>query len=119
MNSLVDENKDDKHVWVYDFDGKILGIFSFIDVNSCFYMDVIASNELFPELCDETRPGFSLFSTLEDIARNLGHSYIRLDSVSYRVEYWKSYGYQVSGMPKFVEKWGQLYPMEKNLAKSE
>lgn len=115
LASLADQNKDDRYVWVYDLEGKILGILTFLDMESYFYMDMVANNRLWQNLCDELKPGFSLFKTLEDLSPIFGYSKIRLDSVSYRVDYWKSHGYEVVGMPQFKEKWGNLYPMEKKL----
>ena len=48
----------------------------------------------------------------------LSKALIRLDSVSDRIEYWKRQGYELTGTPSFIEKWGALYPMEKKLTGS-
>lgn len=116
LDTLAKGNKDDKHVWVYDFDGKILAILSFLDVGSYFHMDVVAINESEQELCKEVHPGYSLFSLLENFAVKLGHTKIRLDSISERVEYWKSYGYEMTGIGHADDKLGKIYPMEKRLS---
>jgi len=114
--NLVSKNHDDQYVWVYDFDDKILAVLSFTDTSSDFYMDVVATNELFKQLCNETHPGFSLFSLLEDLSPSFNYSQIRLDSTSDRVEYWKRNGYELTGMPSANPIWGKLYPMTKKLA---
>ena len=116
LSSLVEDNKTDgKHVWVYELEGKILAVLSFQDMGSYFYMDIVAINDLFPELCDEVHPGYSLFSLLEDVSPNFGYSTIRLDSTDERVSYWKGHDYELIGMPSSSDKWGQLFPMEKKL----
>lgn len=115
LANLIKENKDDKHIWVYDFDGKILAVFSFLDVGTYFHMDLITINESEQKLCNEVHPGYSLFTLLEDYAVKFGHTKIRLDSIGERVEYWKSHGYQIIGMGHVDDKLGQIYPMEKQL----
>jgi len=113
--NLVEENQNDKYVWIYELEDQILAVLSFLDIDSFFYMDIVAINESFKSICDEVHPGFSLFSLLEDLSPAFGYSKIRLDSTSERIEYWKSYGYEMIGMPSSNDKWGKLFPMEKNL----
>jgi len=115
LKSLVDENHDDKHVWVYDADDKILGVLSFIDLGTEIYADIVSDNKLFPELCGESKPGRSLYVLLEDLSASIGISTIRMDSISDRVDYWtKHHGFEMTGMPH-QGKLGQVYPMEKKL----
>jgi len=115
FGDIVKENQNDKHVWVYELDEKILAVLSFVDTEWLFYMDLVAINELFKSLCDEVHPGFSLFSLLEDLSPGFGYSKIRLDATTKRVDYWKDHGYIMIGMPSSNSKWGKLFPMEKNL----
>lgn len=115
FNHLIKENKDEKHVWVYNFDGKILAVLSFLDAGSYFHMDLVTINESEQELCDEIHPGYSLFALLEEFAKKFGHVKIRLDSIGDRIEYWKFHGYKIIGVGHADENLGQIYPMEKNL----
>lgn len=113
--NLPNENKDDKYVWVYDLDDKILAVLSFLDTSTHFFMDVVFNNDLWTELCNEVHPGFSLFSMLEDLSPNFDYHKILLDSTDDRLDYWKHHGYQHRGMPYSKPKWGKLYPMQKDL----
>lgn len=112
---FVKENHDDKHVWVYDFDGKILAVLSFLDTDSCFYMDILGKNRLHDDISIDLKPGYSLVKLLEDLSPKFGYPMIKLDSTANRVEYWKTLGYRISGTPSWNEKFGQLFPMEKKL----
>lgn len=116
ITAFVNENHDDKHVWVYDFDGKILAVLSFLDTGSCFYMDVLGKNRLHDDISDDLKPGFSLVKLLEDLSPKFGYSIIKLESTSNRVEYWKSQGYKITGMPSQNDKFGQLFSMEKRFS---
>lgn len=115
LGKLAGENREEKHVWVYDLDGKILAVLSFLDIGLYFHMDLVAVNESEQDLCDEVHPGYSLFTLLEDFAIKFGHAKIRLDSVADRVMYWKSHGYQMTGIGHSDKRLGQIYPMEKQL----
>ena len=115
LTSFVEENKDDKYVWVYELEENILAVLSFLDMDSYFFMDIVAVNESFPDLNQEVHPGYSLFNLLEDLSPKFNYSTIRLDSTSERVSYWKKNGYEIIGMPASVNKWGKLFPMEKRL----
>jgi len=117
LSSLVAENKDDKHVWVYEADDKILGVISFLDSESEIIVDVVSNNQLFPHLCNEVKPGRSLYLVLEDLSISFEIPKIRLESISDRVGYWKNLGFVLSGMP-YAGKVGMLYPMEKKLLSS-
>jgi hypothetical protein len=116
LTAFVKENHDDKYVWVYDFDGKILAVLSFLDTGSCFYMDVLGKNRLHDDISDDLKPGFSLVRLLEDLSPKFGYAMIKLESTSNRVEYWKSQGYKITGTPSLSAKFGQLFSMEKRLS---
>jgi pyruvate carboxylase len=115
LKNLVKENREEKHVWVYDVEGKILAVLVFVDFDSYFHIDLVVTNESEQKLCDQVHPGYSLFSLLEDFAIKFGHTRIRLDSIADRVEYWKSHGYVITGIGYNVENLGRIYPMEKTL----
>lgn len=87
LTVFVKENHDDKYVWAYDFDGKILAVLSFLDTGSCFYMDVLGKNRLHDDISDDLKPGFSLVKLLEDLSPKFGYTVIKLESTSNRVEY--------------------------------
>lgn len=83
---------------VYDFDGRVLAVLAFVDFDSYFHMDLIITNESEQDLCDQVHPEYSLYSLLEDFAVKFGHSRVRLDSIVDRVECWKSYRYEITGI---------------------
>ena len=112
---LVEERCGEKYVWVYDFGGKILAVLSFVDTGFCFYMDVLAKNKMYYDISEDLKPGFSLVRLLEDLSPKFGYRIIRMASVASRVEYWTAQGYRIIGMPAQNERFGQVFPMEKNL----
>lgn len=113
---LVKENHDDKYVWVYDFEGNLLAVLTFLDTGSCFYMDVLGKNRMYDDISNDLKPGYSLVKLLEDLSPKFGYTIIKLDSPTNRVEYWKDQGYKISGTPSWNETFGQLFPMEKKLS---
>jgi hypothetical protein len=112
LENLIKENREEKHVWVYDVEGKILAVLVFVDFGSYFHIDLVVTNESEQKLCDQVHPRYSL---LEDFAIKFGHTRIRLDSIADRVEYWKSHGYVITGIGYNDENLCMIYPMEKTL----
>ena len=78
LTVFVKENRDDKHVWVYDFEGKILAVLSFLDTDSYFYMDVLGKNRLYDDISVDLKPGYSLVKLLEDLSPKFGYTLIKI-----------------------------------------
>lgn len=115
LKKLYAENKDNYHVWVFEFDDKVLAFLTFVDEGDHFHIDMIAVNRIHDKLCDELRPGYSLFTLLEIVSLQFGYSKITLNSVQNRIEYWKLNGYEITGPAEFSNVWGMLTPMEKKI----
>lgn len=115
LQKLYTENKDNYHVWVFEFDGKVLAFLTFVDEDDHFHIDMIAVNRIHHKLCDEIHPGYSLFTLLELVSLQFGYSKITLNSVQNRIKYWKSNGYEITGPAEFGNVWGMLTPMEKKI----
>jgi len=115
--TLFKENIDKKHAWVYEMDDEILGVIAFFDNNTEFYIDVVSNNFVISaEILKETKPGSSLYQTVEDIAILNGVSKITLDSIPERRVYWQNqFKFELTGT-SFEGKFCQLYPMEKKLS---
>ena len=113
LQSLNSENSEEKYVWIHEANDKVLGAMSFYDMDRYFQIEIVAKNNLEQELCDLTKPVYTLIQRLEDYSKRFNHSSIRVDSTSERVELWKSYGYEMIGMPQHCDGWGQVFPMEK------
>jgi len=113
--SLNLENQNDDHVWVYDANNEILGVIGFTDHGTEFHVEVVSNNFAIPKLVlHETKPGSSLYQTMEDVARMNQVSKITLDSIPDRVDYWKKFGFQSTGN-SFDGKFCKLFPMEKKI----
>ncbi len=113
LQTLNHENKDKEYVWIHEANDKVLGVMSFYDMGRYFQIEIVAKNNLEQELCDLTKPVYTLIQRLEDYSKRFNHSSIRVDSTSERVELWESYGYGMIGMPQHCDGWGQVFPMEK------
>jgi len=113
LQSLNSKNSGEEHVWIHEANNKVLGVMSFYDMGRYFQVEIVAKNNLEQELCDLTKPVYTLIQRLEDYSKRFNHSSIRVDSTSERVELWESYGYGMIGMPQHCDGWGQVFPMEK------
>ena len=114
LTSMYSDSKDNYHVWVYDADN-ILGIISFQDLETKFYIDIVSNNFcISKDILNQTEPGTTLYYVVEDVAKQNGVSKITLDSIPDRTGYWELLGFSLTGTP-FRGKFCMLYPMEKIL----
>lgn len=115
LASMIEENIDSTHVWVYDANDEILAVLAFEDLEDEFHIEIISNNFAISEyVLEESKPGSSLYEVMEDLARKNNISKITLDSIPDRVGYWRNYGFKQTGIP-FDGKFCKLFPMEKNL----
>jgi hypothetical protein len=113
LQSLNIENEGEKYVWIHEVNDKVLGVMSFYDMRRYFQIEIVAKNNSEQELCDVTKPVYTLIQRLEDYSKRFNHKSIRVDSASERVDLWNHYGYEMIGMPQHCNGWGQVFPMEK------
>lgn len=114
LSYLIDVNVGNRHVFVYDLDGKILGFMTFLDRGDHFHLDLVEVNRLHAE-SKEVKPGFMLISLLENLSRQFGHSRIALHSTQNNIPYYCILGYEVVGDAFQHADYGLLTPMEKSL----
>jgi hypothetical protein len=113
LQSLNSENSGDRHVWIHKANDKVLGVMSFYDTGRNFKIEIVAKNNLEPELCDVTKPCYTLIQRLEDHSKRFNHKSIRVNSTYDLVGMWEFYNYEMTGMPQHDDDWGQVFPMEK------
>ena len=114
LSYLVSLNIENRHVFVYDLNGKILGFMTFLDRNDHFHLDLIEVNRLHAE-SKIAKPGFLLITLLEKLSEKFGYSRITLHSTQNNIAYYSNLGYEVSGNPIIDPNYGSLTPMEKSL----
>lgn len=110
LSFLVEMNKGNRYVIVYEMVGKILGFLVFIDRGDHLYLDLVERNEM---IKGSRGAGFRLIVLLEIIAERLGYKRITLSSTQDNIAYYERLGYQVIGTPFDNPDYGKLTPMEK------
>ncbi|MEX0861684.1 GNAT family N-acetyltransferase [Nitrosopumilus sp.] len=114
LSYLVNLNIENRHIFVYELDGKVLAFMTFLNREDHFHLDLVEVNRLHDESkC--VKPGFMLITLLENLSRGSGHSRITLHSIQDRIHYYQNLGYQVTGNPIPNPDYGPLTPMEKAL----
>lgn len=113
LSSLVDLNIENRHVFVYDLDGKILGFMTFLDKGDHFHLDLVEVNRLHDE-SGIVKPGFMLITLLENLSGQFGYSRITLHSTQNNIPYYQNLGYEVTGELMHHPDYGPLTPMEKS-----
>jgi hypothetical protein len=61
-------NVDNRHVFVYEFDDKILCVLVFDDKGDHFYLNLIENNEIYEKECDEVNPAPKLIRYVEKVS---------------------------------------------------
>lgn len=114
LSHLTDRNVGNRHVFVYDLDGKVLAFITFLDRNDHFHLDLVEVNRLHQE-SRVVKPGFMLITLVENLSKQFGHSRITLHSIQDRLPYYRNLGYEVTGDAMPDHNYGPLTPMEKAL----
>lgn len=114
LSYLVDKNIGDRHIFVYELDGKVLAFMTFLDREDHFHLDLVEINRLHEEY-KTIRPGLLLIRLLENLSRNAEYSKVTLHSVQNRILYYRALGYAITGNLISDPTYGPLTPMEKSL----
>jgi hypothetical protein len=93
LGDFYSHNIENRHVFVYEFDGRILCILVFDDKYDHFYLNLIENNQFYEKECDMINPAPKLISYVEKIAKSYGHKKIRLDALEQLVPYYTKLGY--------------------------
>lgn len=116
LSDFYDDNRGNRHIFVYDFGGKIICVLAFDDKGNHFYLNLIENNEIYEEECDEINPAPKLIRFTENIAKSLGHIEIRLNALEQLVPYYKELGYSPTGKTEKNNVYGLLVEMQKLLS---
>lgn len=108
-------NAENRHVFVYEFEGKILCVLVFDDKGDHFYLNLIENNEIYENECDEINPAPKILRYVEEFSKSLGHIKIRLDSIEQIVPYYEALGYSSMGRTESHDVYGILIKMSKSL----
>ncbi len=114
LSYLVDKNIDNRYIFVYDLDGKILAFMTFLEKRDHFHLDLVEVNRLYEE-SKTVRPGFLLITLLENLSRREGFSKVTLHSIQDRIMYYRNLDYVIAGESISDSVYGPLTPMAKSL----
>lgn len=114
LSFLADKNTHNRHVLVYDFDGKVLGFMTFLDMGDHFHLDLVENNRLFHETA-LYKPGSQFIMLLDGVSREFGYGRITLNSVQDRVLYYEKHGFEISGASYADPSYGLQMPMTKQV----
>jgi len=115
LSDFLHYNKENRHVFVYDYEGKILCVVVFDDEGDHFYLNLIENNEKHESECDEINPAPKLILFVEKVAKSLGYEKIRLDAVQTLVPYYEKLGYSTMNVKVDGGSYGILEKMKKEL----
>jgi hypothetical protein len=113
LSDFYNYNVENRHVFVYDFDNRVLCVLVFDDKDDHFYLNLIENNEVYGKECDEVNPAPKLITYVEKIAKSLGHKKIRLDSLEQLVPYYTKLGYSSMNDDEHHKDYGLLVKMKK------
>jgi hypothetical protein len=116
LRDFYDHNRDTRHIFVYDFRGKIICVLAFDDKGDHFYLNLIENNEIYEKECDEINPAPKLIRFIENIAKSFGHIEIRLNALEQLVPYYKELGYSTTSKTEKNNDYGLLVEMQKLLS---
>lgn len=111
-----DDNRGNRHIFVYNFVGKIICVLAFDDKGNPFYLNLIENNEIYEKECDEINSAPKLILFTENVAKSLGHTEIRLNALEQLVLYYKELGYSETGKIENDNVYGLLVEMQKSLS---
>lgn len=109
---LVEMNRGNQYVFVYEEVGKILAFLTFIDKGSHFHLDLVETNRLYPSTL---KPGGKLIILLEMLSIRFNYQKITLNSVQGKISYYERLGYIQTGRTYPNPIYDTLIEMEKNL----
>lgn len=115
LSDFYGHNNEDRHVFVYDFEGSIICVLVFDDMDNHFYLNLIENNEIYEKECDEINPAPKIIRFTENVAKSLGHTEIKLDALEQLVPYYTKLGYSSTGRIKNDRAYGLLVEMRKSL----
>jgi hypothetical protein len=115
LKDFYGENKKDRHVLVYDHEGIVICVLVFDDKGDHFYLNLIENNQIHTDLCNELNPAPNMIRFVENFARSIGHTKIRLYSLEQLVWYYEKSGYVSTGKTNFDPNYGVLIEMKKLL----
>jgi hypothetical protein len=116
LNNFFEHNAKNRHVFVYEFEGKILCILVFDDKGDHFYLNLIENNEIYEMECDEINPASKLIRYVEKVSKSLGYDKIRLDALEQLVPYYEELGYSPINETYYHKDYGLLVKMKKLLS---
>ena len=116
LSDFYDDNRGNRHIFVYDFGGKIICVLAFDDKGDHFYLNLIENNEIYEKECDEINPAPKLIRFIENIAKSFGHIEIRLNALEQLVPYYKELGYSTTSKTEKNNDYGLLVEMQKLLS---
>lgn len=116
LSDFYADNRDNRHIFVYDFGGKIICVLALDDKGNHFYLNLIENNDTYEKDCDEINPAPKLIAFTENIAKSLGHTEIRLNALEQLVSYYTELGYSETGKTEKNNVYGLLVEMRKSLS---
>ena len=67
LSDFYNYNVENRHVFVYDFDNRVLRVLVFDDNDDHFYLNLIENNEVYGKECDEVNPAPKLITYVEKL----------------------------------------------------
>ncbi len=113
LDDFYNHNTANRHVFVYEFDGKILCVLVFDDMGDHFYLNLIENNSACEKECDLMNPAPKLIGYVERVAKHFGHEKIRLDALEQLVPYYEKLGYLSMNEDEYHKDYGLLTKMAK------
>lgn len=108
---LIQENKDQRHVFVYEQNNEILAFLMFDDNDLYFYIEFVATNRLFQS---NLSPSTKLILLLEEIGKGLRYDRIELYSLVGKIQYYQMLGFEDTRITE-IGNYGKLSKMVKSL----
>jgi hypothetical protein len=89
ISELIQNNKNERHVWVYENNNEIEACIIFDDQDVSFHVEFLLSNRLIKSQSS----GSKLIMLLEDIGKELGYAKIELWALEQKIPYYKKHDY--------------------------
>ena len=115
LERLIQDNMGNRHILVYDLDGKVLGFLVFLEIGDHLHIDLVERNFLH-DVSNIVKPGPALVVFVESASRDAGFYKTTLCSTQENVRLYEGLGYHRSGTDFEDPNYGTLTPMEKILS---